>query len=176
MTSKNCGWHFGECSDWKLRAGFRALHRTQLTRQETGYPYLIKSFPERHSFGRTNDGTGSGVYGKIRLREPALYSLAARRHRPQTHAHRFGTYQRERRKDRPQPGGHPGTEHLSGNGSEVRASSHARRTWRKGTTIPAKSGLSERWRKSTGKAYRPYLVGMLQLPFACRIQYSFELL
>ena len=27
---------------------------------------------------------------------------------------------------------------------EVRASSHARRTWRKGTTIPAKSGLSER--------------------------------
>lgn len=89
--------------------------------------------------------------------------------------HRFGTHQRERRKDRPQPGGHPGTEHLSGNGSKARASSHTRRTWRKGTTIPTKSGLSERQRESAGKAYRPYITGMLQLPFTCRIQHPSKL-
>ena len=174
MTSENCGRHLRQCTDWKLCAGFWTLHRTQFTRQETGYPYLIESFPERHSFGRADDRIGAGVYGKVRLRKPALYSLAARRHQPQTHAHRFGTHQRERRKDRSQPGSRPGTEHLSWNGSEVRASSHTWRTRWAGTTIPTKSGLSERQRESAGKAYRPYITGMLQLPFTCRIQHPSE--
>ena len=37
-----------------------------------------------------------------------------------------------------------------------------------------KSGLSERQRESAGKAYRPYITGMLQLPFTCRIQHPSE--
>ena len=111
---------------------------------------------------------------KVRLREPALYRMVARRHKPQTHAHRFGTYQRAGWKDRPQSGGYPGTEHLPWNGSEVRASSHIRRTRWEGTIIPTKSGLSERRREITGKAYRPNLAGMLQLSLACRIQHSSE--
>lgn len=82
MTPENSGGHFRQCTDWKLRAGFRALYRTQPARQETGYPHLIESFPERHSFKRTNDRIGAGVHGKVRLREPALYRMATRRHRP----------------------------------------------------------------------------------------------
>ena len=96
MTPEDSGGHIRKCSDRKLRTGFRALYRTQLARQETGYPYLLEPFPERYSLGGADDRIGAGVHGKVRIREPALCRMAARRHRPQTHAHRFGTHQRER--------------------------------------------------------------------------------
>ena len=84
MTPEDSGGHIRKCSDWKLRAGFRALYRTQLARQETGYPYLLESFPERYSLGGADDRTGAGVHGKVRIREPAyvvwLHEDIDRRH------------------------------------------------------------------------------------------------
>ena len=50
---------------------FKPYIALQLARPETGYPHLPESFPERHSFKRTNDRIGAGVHGKVRLREPA---------------------------------------------------------------------------------------------------------
>ena len=48
--------------DWTLCTGFWTLHRTEHTRPETGCSHLIESFPERHSFRRTDDRIGTGVH------------------------------------------------------------------------------------------------------------------
>ena len=163
MYRLNTVWH----RLWTLRTITRS-------RPETGCSHLIESF--RKTFFPEEQMTAfrRRVHGKVRLREPALYRPWFARSIDRKHMHRFSTYQRAGWKDRPQSGGYPGTEHLPWNGSKVRASSHIRRTRWAGAFESAKSGLSERRRESTGKAYRPNLAGMLQLSLACRIWHSSE--